>query len=334
MASAAELRSRSRCLGTSSSRRSHSATKTGCCRACTSVCARARSQVWRAAGADVRRPGAHAKRGAAGARRPRQRSEPSSRRWARHSKPALGVQDIDVNTAVRVRRSWRRFPRCDCIFRSARGHIRGRTAGQHHPQPGRQSPSMGERPSRQTLGHGGGAPMPTFDKIHGRGARRNRAEDLDVDGLPRRRYRRAGADSRHLRSAARQVLLTGATGFLGRFICLEWLERLAAAGGQLICLVRAADRAAARRRLASSFDGGDPALERRFRRPGRRITSRSSSATSPRLGWASASPTFDRLARRGRPDRSPGRAGEPRTRHTKTSSAPTSPAPPSWSGWR
>jgi fatty acid CoA ligase FadD9 len=57
--------------------------------------------------------------------------------------------------------------------------------------------------------------------------------------------------------------LTCATGFLGRFMCLEWLERLSASGGKLICLVRAADEAAARRRLASVFEG-DQALEHRF----------------------------------------------------------------------
>ena len=39
----------------------------------------------------------------------------------------------------------------------------------------------------------------------------------------------------------RTVLLTGATGFLGRFLALEWLERLASVGGKLICLVRAKD---------------------------------------------------------------------------------------------
>ena len=39
----------------------------------------------------------------------------------------------------------------------------------------------------------------------------------------------------------RTVLLTGATGFLGRFLALEWLERLAPVGGKLICLVRAKD---------------------------------------------------------------------------------------------
>jgi len=63
----------------------------------------------------------------------------------------------------------------------------------------------------------------------------------------------------------RTVLLTGANGFLGRFLCLEWLERLAAEGGSLICVARGADAADARRRMENSFDTGDPNLSERFR---------------------------------------------------------------------
>jgi fatty acid CoA ligase FadD9 len=58
----------------------------------------------------------------------------------------------------------------------------------------------------------------------------------------------------------RTVLLTGATGFLGRFLALAWLQRLAAVGGTLICLVRGKDLAAARARLDNTFDSGDPDL--------------------------------------------------------------------------
>ena len=42
------------------------------------------------------------------------------------------------------------------------------------------------------------------------------------------------------------VLLTGATGLLGRFLALEWLERMIPSGGKLICLVRGNDDADAR----------------------------------------------------------------------------------------
>jgi fatty acid CoA ligase FadD9 len=63
----------------------------------------------------------------------------------------------------------------------------------------------------------------------------------------------------------RTVLLTGATGFLGRFLALELLERLALVGGKLICLVRAKDDTAARERLDKAFRSGDPALLAHFR---------------------------------------------------------------------
>ena len=58
----------------------------------------------------------------------------------------------------------------------------------------------------------------------------------------------------------RTVLLTGATGFLGRFLALEWLERLAPVDGKLICLVRGKNNEDARRRLDTTFDSGDPKL--------------------------------------------------------------------------
>ncbi len=63
----------------------------------------------------------------------------------------------------------------------------------------------------------------------------------------------------------RTVLLTGATGFLGRFLALEWLERLAPVDGTLICLIRGKDDTAARARLDQTFDSGDPALLAHYR---------------------------------------------------------------------
>jgi thioester reductase-like protein len=61
------------------------------------------------------------------------------------------------------------------------------------------------------------------------------------------------------------VLLTGATGFLGRFLALEWLERLAHVDGKLTCLVRADSDEDARRRLDNTFDTGDPELWAHYR---------------------------------------------------------------------
>jgi fatty acid CoA ligase FadD9 len=106
--------------------------------------------------------------------------------------------------------------------------------------------------------------MPTFAQVHGKGARRVDAADLDLAA-----FLDAGvldaAPTTPPPGVSRTVLLTGATGFLGRFLCLELLEVVADRGGKLICLVRAADHASAVRRLDSVFDSGDERLEQRYR---------------------------------------------------------------------
>ena len=68
----------------------------------------------------------------------------------------------------------------------------------------------------------------------------------------------------------RTVLLTGATGFLGRYLALEWLERMDLVDGKVICLVRAKDDDDARARLDATFDSGDPKLLAHYRDSGRR----------------------------------------------------------------
>lgn len=64
---------------------------------------------------------------------------------------------------------------------------------------------------------------------------------------------------------SRNVLLTGANGFLGRFLCIEWLEHVARMGGKVHCLARGKDRDAAYARLEAVFDQGDAELLARFR---------------------------------------------------------------------
>ena len=123
------------------------------------------------------------------------------------------------------------------------------------------NPQHWARAIEATLEQDGGG-LPTFDQVHGKGARMIRAADLDVSAfldvetVDRQRLEAPPAVSSC-------VLLTGATGFLGRFMGLEWMERFSKTGGKLICLVRAADEVAARRRLASAFQG-DPSLQQRF----------------------------------------------------------------------
>ena len=63
----------------------------------------------------------------------------------------------------------------------------------------------------------------------------------------------------------RTVLLTGATGFLGRYLALEWLERMDLVDGKVIALVRAKYDDDARARLDATFDSGDPKLLAHYR---------------------------------------------------------------------
>ncbi|MGB3353582.1 MAG: carboxylic acid reductase [Mycobacterium sp.] len=110
-----------------------------------------------------------------------------------------------------------------------------------------------------------GSTRPTFASVHGRDATRAHAGDLTLDKF---------VDSQTLADApslpgpsaeVRTVLLTGATGFLGRYLALEWLERMHLVGGTVVCLVRAKDDAAARDRLGKTFDSGDPKLLEHYR---------------------------------------------------------------------
>ncbi|MFG3498312.1 carboxylic acid reductase [Streptomyces sp. NPDC047928] len=109
-----------------------------------------------------------------------------------------------------------------------------------------------------------GLERPTFASVHGDGSTEVHAKDLTLDKfIDARTISEAQALPRPT-APPRTVLLTGASGYLGRFLCLEWLERLAPTGGRLICLVRGKDAAAARRRLDDAFGSGDAELVREF----------------------------------------------------------------------
>ncbi|WP_157121273.1 carboxylic acid reductase [Nocardia miyunensis] len=106
---------------------------------------------------------------------------------------------------------------------------------------------------------------PTLESVHGDGNADLRASDLTVDKL-------IGADilakAATLPAASlepRTVLITGTTGFLGRYLALEWLRRAQANDGTVICLVRASDDAAAEARLDATFGNEGTALLEEFR---------------------------------------------------------------------
>ncbi|MEV6281329.1 carboxylic acid reductase [Kribbella sp. NPDC051770] len=104
---------------------------------------------------------------------------------------------------------------------------------------------------------------PSFASVHGAGSQEVSAHELTLDKFLGPELLSSGPTAEPA-SAVRTVLLTGATGYLGRFLVLEWLQRLAGSGGKLICLVRGKDDADARARLESVFTGGDPAFAARF----------------------------------------------------------------------
>ncbi|MCM6773586.1 thioester reductase domain-containing protein [Nocardia sp. CDC159] len=111
---------------------------------------------------------------------------------------------------------------------------------------------------------GGAGSRPSVRSVHGDGTCL-RATDLRLDRFLAADLLAAAAQPPPAPHPPRTVLLTGANGYLGRFLCLEWLRRLHDSGGTLICVVRGGDAAAARARLDAAFDGADPELSRRYR---------------------------------------------------------------------
>lgn len=111
-----------------------------------------------------------------------------------------------------------------------------------------------------------GSDRATFASVHGRDATEVHARDLTLAKFIDPATLDAALRLPGPATEVRTVLLTGATGFLGRYLALEWLERLSMVGGTLICLVRAKDDVAARNRLDRTFDSGDPVLLEHYRR--------------------------------------------------------------------
>jgi fatty acid CoA ligase FadD9 len=106
----------------------------------------------------------------------------------------------------------------------------------------------------------GGSKRPSFASVHGRGAIEVQASDLTLDKFIDAATVAAAPDLPQPSAEVRTVLLTGATGFLGRYLALEWLERMDLVDGKVIALVRAKSDQDARARLDKTFDTGDPTL--------------------------------------------------------------------------
>jgi glycopeptidolipid biosynthesis protein len=106
---------------------------------------------------------------------------------------------------------------------------------------------------------------PSFAFVHGRDTTEVHASDLTLDKFIDATTLTAAPTLPGPSAEVRTVLLTGATGFLGRYLVLQWLEQMERVDGTLICLVRAKSDEDARHRLEKAFDSGDPDLLSHFR---------------------------------------------------------------------
>jgi fatty acid CoA ligase FadD9 len=105
---------------------------------------------------------------------------------------------------------------------------------------------------------------PTFASVHSADSTEVRVDDLRLDKFIDADLLNAAASLPRPGGDVGTVLVTGPTGFLGRFLCLEWLQRLADSGGTLVCIARAGDAGHARQRIEAAL-ATDTGLLRRFR---------------------------------------------------------------------
>src|SRR5271166_4867303 len=109
-----------------------------------------------------------------------------------------------------------------------------------------------------------GTKRPSFARVHGFSNKESAVEvhaaDLTLDKFIDQATLAAAPNLPQPSREVRTVLLTGATGFLGRYLALEWLERMDFVDGKVIALVRAKTDEDARTRLDKTFDSGDPKL--------------------------------------------------------------------------
>ncbi len=156
-----------------------------------------------------------------------------------------------------------------------------------------------------------GSLRPTAESVHGAGHTEIRAADLTLDKFIDEATLRAAPALPRSTGTPQTVLLTGANGYLGRFLALEWLERLDKTGGKLIAVIRGKDSDAAYRRLEEAFDSGDAGLLTHFRA----LADKHLEVLAGDIGDSNLGLDAGHLAtpgRHGRRHRAPGGPGEPR----------------------
>jgi fatty acid CoA ligase FadD9 len=114
-------------------------------------------------------------------------------------------------------------------------------------------------------GRDSGARRPALATVHPHRAATVSARDLTLEKFIDAQTLAEAPTLAHTTGDPTTVLLTGANGWLGRFLTLAWLERLSRSDGRLIAIVRGRDVADAKIRLDGVFDSGDPDLLQRYR---------------------------------------------------------------------
>jgi fatty acid CoA ligase FadD9 len=109
---------------------------------------------------------------------------------------------------------------------------------------------------------GSGAKRLTFAAVHGPHSTEVYASDLTLDEFIDAQTLKIAPTLPRPTGTITTVLLTGATGYLGRFLALDWLQRLAPCGGTLICIARGNDARQARQRIETALNTDSELIER------------------------------------------------------------------------
>ncbi|MBM4251374.1 MAG: AMP-binding protein [Deltaproteobacteria bacterium] len=127
-----------------------------------------------------------------------------------------------------------------------------------------------------------------FNAVHGSTPTEVLAKDLSIE----RYFTRDELDAGHLAPLTDlppdpAVLLTGANGFLGRFLALEMALK-AHKSRPIYCVVRAPHDAAAKDRFIDSFEGADDSLRNKVTKlvESRRLIPIAGDLMQPKLGWS------------------------------------------------
>lgn len=109
-----------------------------------------------------------------------------------------------------------------------------------------------------------GSVRPTANDVHGKDVTLFHASDLSLEKFLAPELLVQQDSVAPSSQQPKTILLTGGTGFLGRFLTLDLLTRVAQEGGKLICIVRAKDNELALKRLRAVFGDSGGVLAERF----------------------------------------------------------------------